>query len=440
MQPRTKFQKRIVALSSKLPNINQSQIDYFHKECLEHRGVRLKSGKTTCLDCAYEWNCNTEGLWHEGKNMGNCPSCKIKITIEDTRKKKIEDEAYGQIIETIGGFQVIRSFRVRGYFKSGDKPSRFIREVSRIFLSPEGKYEIIGQYCQASYYGESWAGEFSLKESHTINRGHNMVVHKIYPKIKVIKELKRNGYKRSFYKMTPFTLFRALLLSNRSETLLKAKRYGLLNTAYTESYGNLSTSKIDKRWDSIKICLRNNYQIEESDIWFDYLDLLDFFGKDLKNPKYVCPSDLHLAHNKYLQKKNVRIRKQKLEELKDDIKNSEEQYSLDKGKYFGFRVEEGDYSIEVLQSVKEFYLEGSDLHHCIFTNAYYERIESLVLTAKYLGIRTETVEIHLNKMQIVQARGLNNKSTKHHDKILELVNSRMDELKSIYHKDFKMSA
>ena len=45
--------------------------------------------------------------------------------------------------------------------------------------------------------------------------------------------------------------------------------------------------------------------------------------------------------------------------------------------------------VKVLQSVDEFYEEGKAMHHCVYTNAYYNDENSLILSARIDGERIE---------------------------------------------------
>ncbi len=492
MKPTTKFQKLIVNVDTTLEPISKEQSDYFYKECLFHKAVALKSGKTTCLDCSHSWNITSTIGWNSESKKGCCPNCGTKITIEHTRKKRYFDFSYGQIIQTHKGFQVIRAFTVNGSYNAGKKPYLSIREVSRIYLSADGKFEIIGNYNQWSFSSEAWVGEFSLKDRSTINRGHNMLAHKVYPKIKVLKELKRNGFKGGFHNKSVLTLFKALLTNSYVETLFKAKQYSFLKSIYLDGGGDIDSSKIEKRWDSIKICMRNNYKVKDTSLWFDYLDFLEFFGKDLRNPKYVCPTDLKMMHDFYLHEKREFPEKERVRKLKEKRKQSilvcadmnysiidtdlwfkyldmldyigkditdpkyicpsdlitefensviiynrlkveenQRQYEMDKGKFFDLQILSNDYLITVLKSIDEFIEESTELAHCIYESEYFKRVDSLILSAKYKGVRVETIEIDLNQFEIQQCRGFDNLPSDHNMNVINIITNNLPLIREI---------
>jgi hypothetical protein len=70
--------------------------------------------------------------------------------------------------------------------------------------------------------------------------------------------------------------------------------------------------------------------------------------------------------------------------------------------------------------------EGIAMHHCV--GLYYNRPQSLILSARVDGKRVETIEVNLNAYSLMQSRGVCNESTEFHDRIVKLVNDNMDEI------------
>lgn len=208
----------------------------------------------------------------------------------------------------------------------------------------------------------------------------------------------------------------------RLETLLKAKRYDFLHAR---------ESKINQYWNTIKICLRNKYKPNDIKDYFDYLDLLGYFNRDLLNAKYVCPKNLKKEHDRYVKKKIDLQRKRDYEKSKKLIDTNNPIYIEQKQKFFDLVFSDSNIQIIPLKSVHEFLIEGQKLTHCVFTNSYYKKQDSLILSARIKNEPIETIEIDLKKMVVSQARGLGNKPTKYHDKIVELVNKNMHKIRAI---------
>ena len=68
-------------------------------------------------------------------------------------------------------------------------------------------------------------------------------------------------------------------------------------------------------------------------------------------------------------------------------------------------------------------------HHCVFSNSYHLKPDSLIMSASVNGKKTETVEVNLKTFTVVQSRGKFNKNTAYHDRIISLVNKNMHLIK-----------
>jgi predicted nucleotidyltransferase len=79
--------------------------------------------------------------------------------------------------------------------------------------------------------------------------------------------------------------------------------------------------------------------------------------------------------------------------------------------------------VRVLESAEEVMIEGERMHHCVFTNSYHLREDSLILSATIDGKRIETVEFSLSRLAVLQCRGVCNTETEYHKRIVALVNS-----------------
>ena len=84
---------------------------------------------------------------------------------------------------------------------------------------------------------------------------------------------------------------------------------------------------------------------------------------------------------------------------------------------------DGLISVRVLESVAEIVIEGKAMHHCV--GGYYTKNDSLILSACIDGKRIETIEVSLSQLRVIQSRGVCNKNTEHHDRIINLVNQNI---------------
>lgn len=413
MKPRNKFQERVLALSKKLSPITKAQAKWGYQNCIEHIGRRTKKGVISCLECGYSWTDK------QIETKCTCPNCSTKLTINDTTKRVFNDYQYLCVVTACEEFQVLRFIYIDYRAKVGEKAQYFHSEVVQRWIAPNGKYASLAKLRPMGYFVNTWSF-WSPLEIRPDKSLYNVTPTCIYPRQKLIPEVKRSGYSGDSLNLTPFDLFHYILLENRAETLLKASQIELFR------YFAYHTSRnISDYWASIKICIRNGYYIEDVQAWCDYIDLLRFFGKDLHNAKYVCPVNLEAEHDRYVWKKRVHIERERKKEAKKRALEDEVSFQEMKSKFFGISFTDGLIQVHVLESVQEIMLEGDAMHHCVFTNDYHLRADSLILSACIDGKRLETIEVSLSKLKVTQARGVCNKNTEYHDRIVKLVNKNI---------------
>uniref|UniRef100_UPI00262471AA PcfJ domain-containing protein n=1 Tax=uncultured Porphyromonas sp. TaxID=159274 RepID=UPI00262471AA len=112
-----------------------------------------------------------------------------------------------------------------------------------------------------------------------------------------------------------------------------------------------------------------------------------------------------------------------MERKREKAMADEERFRELKSKFFGIRFTDGTIQVHVLESVQEYIDEGAELHHCLFSNEYYLKENSLILSATIEGKRIETIEVSLDTLQVIQSRGVSNQNSPYHDQIVSLVNA-----------------
>jgi hypothetical protein len=409
MKPKNKFQMQVLAANRTLPPVTDAQIEWAYRNCMQHTGRRTAKGIVTCLECGHEWMDKTV------EKQCTCPRCATKLTIADTRKQVFRQNEYFCIIIACEGFQVLRFLYLQSCAKAGEKARYFHSEVVQRWIAPGGKHATLAKLRPMGYFVDTWTFSSTL-EIRPEKPLYNILPTTIYPRQRLIAELGRSGYKKPLNGLSPFDLFHALLSDSRAETLLKAGQINLL-----KFFAGNGFNRIDSYWTSIRICIRNGYTVDDASLWRDYIDLLRFFGKDLHNAKYVCPSSLNAEHDKYVQKKKDWQERVHREEALKRVMESEAAFNEAKSRFFGIQFTDGLIHVRVLESVEEIMPEGAAMHHCVFQSEYHLKPDSLILSACIEGKRIETVELSLSKWQVVQSRGVCNKNTEYHDRIIELV-------------------
>lgn len=425
MKPKTAIQKKVAQLSATLRPITDTQIQWAYNHCVDHIAYRTKSGTMTCSDCGHVWKSDNGSLCDTLAGC-TCPHCGAELKVQDTRKRIFKRTQYFSVTTTCKGFQVIRVSQVRFVSKKGEPMEFYCHEVVQRWISPDGK--VVNMAFLRGfpfYYCDLWALDSDM-EVRPYNSLYDDVCQwsKEYPAKRYIPQLKRNGFNGKFYGIMPVTLMKELLSNPPVETLMKAGRIDEMK------YFIYNPENSRKYWDSYKIAMRHHYKINNLSLWFDYLRMLDRLGKDIRNPKNICPADFINAHDT-ISRKIEAIRRREREEQQRKIneerllqeKKNEEKFNTLKAKFFGLVITDSEIEVKVLESIEEYLNEGEIQHICVFSSEYYLKKDTLVLSARINGTIIETVEVDLKTLKVVQCHGKYNKDTEYHDRIIDLVNS-----------------
>jgi len=416
MKPRTKLQRQVIDYSQHLNDINKEMLEWAKVDCLEHKGFATKT-RVICMDCG-----NSFSPELVSRKKAVCPHCNTKLKIEQTRKRTDEQRTYIASAELYGEFQVIRNFELRSYHKSGEAASYYISEILQHWILSNGKREVVARRHTVNWYCDSWGGYMEIQDKSN-ERRYDVYPQKFHPSSVFKAEYRKYGIDKNLEGLTFLEAIKLLPKSPIAETLLKAKQYDLLN--HCQGY----RGRVDRYWPSIKICLRNKYRIKDASMWFDYLQLLERYGKDLRNAFYVCHKNLKKAHDCYVAKKkrdDEKERKQRDMQKLLALKKAAEDYVKDKSVFFDLKISDGTIVIVPLKSVEEFKEEGDRMHHCVFTNEYFKKKDCLILSARIEKKPIETIEINLKTLKIVQSRAVCNGMSEHHDRIIQLVKKNIN--------------
>lgn len=227
----------------------------------------------------------------------------------------------------------------------------------------------------------------------------------------------------------PFILMRKLLKDSRIETLAKSKDMDAL------AHFADNEMDLDKYWKSYLVAKRNGYTPDDFSMWCDMVEMINRSGKDIHSPKYICPANLKLEHDRWRMKLDEIEQKRREQDRIEELKISEENFLNSKSCFFGIAFSDGDIEVTVLDSLKAFKEEGDRMHHCVFQCNYFDKEDSLILSAHDAdGNRIETIEFSLSQIRVIQSRGACNKNTEYHDRIINLVNANANLIQSVRQK------
>ena len=410
MKPRNKKQERILALSGQLRPLSKAQMQWALNYTINHFAYRLKNGKAVCLKCGHEWNAS-EGVCR-------CPHCGISLEVKTTKERVRKDKSYFNIITAKGGYQVIRMFLMSVELRKGMVAEPSFQEIGQYWLDENGTATVVGLKRTIGWYVDSfdYCSKLELRRD---NDAFQFIADQwVYPRIKVTDTIKRNGFDGHTYDINPLTLFKELLTNPKAETLMKSGDVEMLRYL---CHSPFNADEIDFYWKSIKVAKRAGFEFEDAQMWMDYIKMLERMGKDLHSPVLVAPQDLQTAHDLYSAKVERQRIKAQREKDRKKAEADEAKFEELKGRYIGLVMTDGEIVIHTLNSVAEYYDEGSRQHICVASARYYLKENSLVLTATIKGQTIATIEISLSDYSIIQCRAFANKVCKYQDRIAKII-------------------
>lgn len=198
---------------------------------------------------------------------------------------------------------------------------------------------------------------------------------------------------------------------------------------------------------AITIAKRHGFVFDQNNtsIWFDMVRAMVRVGADNHNPVFVAPKDLQATHdlfvNRWRHKQEEERRaaaiELKMEETDRKLmqdKRTNDAYIKRRKRFYDMVLTDGLIEARVLPDVPAFREEANEMQHCVYTSEYYKKPYSLIMSATIRGKRVETIEVDLTSFTIKQCFGKHDKFTIHHQRILDLVNSQMDTIKTYYKK------
>lgn len=411
MRPRNKKQQRIVELSGQLRPLTTAQKQWAFRTTHEHFAYRLKGGRCTCMDCGAEFVDNREGMCF-------CLECGAHLQVKDTKERVIKQKSYFVVITTKAEYQVVRMWMLLSEMRKGMKAKPAYLEIGQYFIDLKGVKTVVGlQRTMGGYYFDTFAfcSPFEIRSD---NEAFQRISDEwVYPHIKVTDTIKRNGFKGHCHHIHPVTLFQQLLTNPKAETLMKSGDIAMLR------YLCHHPQEVDKYWNSIKVSKRAGYNIKDPQMWFDYIKMLERMGRDLHSPSLVAPSDLKHAHDEYVEKINRQRAKEQREADRKKAEADQAKFEELKGRFIGLTMTDGTIRLHTLDSVADYYDEGTRQHICVGSSAYYLKADTLVFTAKMDGKTIATVEISLKDYSVIQCRAFANGICEYTDRIAGIISA-----------------
>ena len=427
-------------LSQQLSPLTTAQVEWSHKAIFSHIAFALKQ-VAWCSDCGAIF------APFDNDKRCVCPKCGAKLKVEHSRKQKLEERSYFTQLSVIDGYQVVRHYQACRYSKKG-QPTRYAhKEVIQLWLDSRGNKTIVARsmnYMSSTTDGWSWGAPMEIRRIYSDTYGYARTRYNICapicPRGEVLPIFRKRGYTLRYQQAAPDEIMTSILTDNNAETLMKQKQYDVAG-----NYVRRGGYKYKQYRHAVNIATRNGYRIKDASLWYDYLDLLEYFNLDTHNAKYICPDNLKRDHNRLMRRKEAILariraevqRKRDAEELKRNAKSIAKYKEL-KGCYFGIVLKQGKLHASVLPDVEAFMQEGESMRHCVFTNGYYKRKDCLIFSVRNThDKRVATVEFDLKTFKVVQCRGKVNSQPKEYDEILKMFQAGATKIQQAQHQSLQ---
>lgn len=283
-------------------------------------------------------------------------------------------------------------------------------------------------------------------------------------------ELKSNNINWSNYRISDLLELTEFTIKRHAGTRIDCLRYDpkklndVIKIPYGETLFNQGEKSLVERlmyWNyknqmlaSVRIAKKHGFVFTEENCyeWFDMVYSIIKTKNDNHNPKFVAPDNLNMMHNYFigklraLQRKQERLKAERLmirqeTEKLDEIqreKKGDITYIKRRRRFYDLVISNSKFDIRVLKNIQEFYEEGKEMHHCVFSMGYYKKVDSLILSCRNkLGERVETIEVNLSTFKITQCYGKCDQFTEHHNEIINLVKKNMNKIRMCYNGKYK---
>lgn len=418
MKARTKIEKEIERLAKTLPPITGKHISQAKDKCYPHQAWQMgRDFGCFCTDCGHEF-------YSEARSGEvTCPNCGRTLTVLRTRKQNKKDSEIFAVVTVHCGWQVVRYIEMRKQIiRFGVHPISWdYAEVAQAWINENGerRFRAVSYSCSFYYYKFRFDTPLRIRDK---QNSYDYCVAGVYSPQRILPVVRRNGYDGKVGNDSPSFVIKQLLTNAYYETLYKA--------GYRKFLKDTSTNDaIRLNWPSLRICIRQNYKPSDAGLWYDMMRNIRELGLDERNPHYVCPADLKAAHDEMSRRVEVMRAKEREEERKAQLRNDRKLLEKKRG-YFGICFGTSSVKVTVLSSIEEYEEEGKAMHHCVFTNRYFDKKNSLILSAKDAGgTRLATVELSLKSYKVLQCRAACNAKPKQFDEIVRLVESHANDFR-----------
>lgn len=420
MKARTKLEHEIERMSETMPPISKRHIRQAKEKCFVHEAWQMgRDFGCFCTECGHEFYIDAKS------GETTCPKCGHVLTVKRSRRLHLDEKKMFAVVTTHCGWQVVRYIEIKKHLnRFWERPIIWEHcEVVRCWINEEGKSRFQAVSISYNFYNSSfrYSTPLSLRPEGK-NESYDMLIAATYSPQRFLPAVKRNGYDGRVGNDSPSWVIKQLMTNRKYETLWKAGFRKFL-------YQVQDINSIERNWPSLKICMRRRYKPSDAEIWFDMMTNIRELGLDEHSPHYVCPSDLKASHDEMMRRVEQKRAREREERRRKELLADAKVLS-EKKAYFGICFGNDSICVTVLSTIEEYEAEGKAMHHCVFTNRYFGKKNTLILSAKDTsGARLATIELSLNNYKVLQCRAVCNARPERYDEIVKLVESHAKDFK-----------
>lgn len=146
------------------------------------------------MDCGHSW------LMSEASEKCTCPNCKAKLEVKETYVRKCQQKSYLNVIDTCGEYQLLRMFLMVVEMRKGFKASPAFLEIGQYWIAPNGRTALVAIQRTMGWYLDCFAFGSPMEIRKDNDTYRYISDQYLYPRVKVIPALTRNGLMAIFTK------------------------------------------------------------------------------------------------------------------------------------------------------------------------------------------------------------------------------------------------
>lgn len=342
------------------------------------------------------------------------------------------NSAYFSLYTNIKDWELNRLYRVY-LFDDKSTTHYFFVEIMREFKRDGnrlyfGKQRAMGCYYDVFNYGSN----MELRDNHANYAGHR--ISDLFDGFAWGIRAQHGGKKIACDTTNPNELAKVICNNPVAENMYKQNDPLFHHILYSSN-----SKKICR---AITLAKRHGFVFtnENTSLWFDMVKAIIYCKYDWHNPVFIAPKDLQTTHDRFIkmrERKRDKERRMAAIELKMSEtdrklmkeKRTNDAYIKRRKRFYDMVLTDGVIYIKVLPDVPAFREEASFMEHCVYTNEYYKKPYSLIMSATIGSVKQETIEVNLANYTINQCFGKRNQLTMYHKRIVDLVNSNMETIK-----------